>query len=517
MDMNCDIKELCSDLNIDMSTSDKEFMGAVDLVRKKYKISQENFCSIVGISRALYTKVKKGDKGISQDSKIKVVRGLAKVKELSALEESSTRVTIATNSMKGFDKFSIEKEISRDMGVKEVREALWKTVQAKQKIKRSAKYFQPSTEGSVDKITLFTRLTSTTEKMFMKVMERFGVINGNTKYSHNGKYKHGRITEFEHIWQYEGDDCKVHVQYKFFDKKLSEDVRELKVEFNPNKWDISKNEMLVALLPFLSKNPRIKEFDVCKDFYNFSDCNIIMPQELHGSGNGSVKVFSENNAKTIYFGDKNKSINLMIYDKRKEMIRKDNRDIGYNCLRAESRYKLKPSQWVVTKNGKEFVEYRVKLSDIDKVRLPNKIYYCQACNVDEKDFDSSMKSEDKIILKGILGGGTTLYAVKSIDEKVAERIEQHFKNLPIETLCITRSDVIIALNSFVLKYLKAIDKFYNIGEIKELAEVWKLKKFIGNFETIGNFDDWENVLDVDIDNLNNDDDFVLILDRDKNS
>ena len=137
----------------------------------------------------------------------------------------------------------------------------------------------------------------------------------------------------------------------------------LKVEFNPNKWNIEKNEILIAMMPFLSKNPRIKEFDVCKDYLGLCDTNIIMPKELFGEGNSSLKVFSDDGAKTVYFGDKNKTVNLMIYDKRKEILKKDNKDIGFNCLRAESRYKLKPNEW---KKG-SLVEYRIKLSDVDKV------------------------------------------------------------------------------------------------------------------------------------------------------
>ena len=98
MNINLSAEELSSAFKIDLKLSDKAFLNSVDLVRKEYKVSQENFCKMVGISRALYTKAKKGDKGISSDNKLKLLRDLAKIKELSFIEENAARMTISDNT-----------------------------------------------------------------------------------------------------------------------------------------------------------------------------------------------------------------------------------------------------------------------------------------------------------------------------------------------------------------------------------------------------------------------------------
>ena len=67
--------------------------------------------------------------------------------------------------------------------------------------------------------------------------------------------------------------------------------------------------------------------------------DVVIPNNLL-NGDGPFKIISDNEARTLYFGDKNKTVNLMIYDKRKEIKRKDNKDIGYNCLRAESNIEI---------------------------------------------------------------------------------------------------------------------------------------------------------------------------------
>lgn len=491
MNINLNIEELCSVFKIDTSSTDKGFIGSVDLIRKDYKVSQENFCKMVGISRALYTKAKKGDKGIGSENKLKILRELARIKEISALEENATRMTVSSNSSKGMNKYSMEKSVSPNEAVREMKEALWKTIQAKQKIKRNSKYFEPSLDASTDKITLFVRLVEGTEKMFLDVMSRFAIVSGNTKYLHNARYKSGKVTEYAHIWQYEGSDCKVHVQYLYYDKRVGTDIRELKVEFNPNKWKIEENEMIVALMPYLSKNPRIKEFDVCKDFFGYKDSNIILPKELFEGGKGSIKVFSEDDAKTIYYGDKNKTVNLMIYDKRKEILKKDNKDIGFDCLRAESRYKLKPSEWKGEGANRRFVEYRVKLSDIDKVPLPLKLYVCQA-HYFEKDELRGVKAEDVIMIQALLNGGINLHNIMSVDKDIASRLVGYMDSIHVEKMCITQTDVSIALNSFVFKYLDCIDRFYNVGNIEGVSEVWKVKSLKDNFEVLG-LADWDTI------------------------
>jgi len=516
--MNLNFNELCTAFAIDTNVGSCEFVNFVDLKRKEYKVSQDNFCKMVGISRSFYSQCKRGTKGVSDDNKLKMLLELAKIKELSYIEENAARMTISSNTSRGLGKYSLEKSVSEKDAVKEMKEGLWKTIQAKQKLKRNTGYFQPSLEGSVDKITLFIKLTSATESLFLKTMERFGIVSGNTKYTHNARYKSGKVTEYRDIWQYEGCDCKVHIQYMFFDKKNNSDIRELKVEFNPNKWDVHKNEMLIALAPFLSKNPRIKEFDVCKDYFAFSDSNIIMPSEFFEAGSNNIKVYSEDGAKTVYFGDKNKTVNLMIYDKRKEILKKDAKDIGFNCLRAESRYKLKPSEWKGKEGSKTLVEYRVKLADVDKIKLPLKTYSCQAHMLEPGDLDSRIKGEDRLLIKAILNGGLNLYNVVDEDTEIARRINSYLKEIYIENLTITSADVAVALNAFVFKYLSCIDNFYTVSDVEGLSEVWKIKNLENGFEVLGSMESWECLDDseFEIDDSSSSNIFgSMVLDRDK--
>lgn len=477
---------LCNEFGIGADLDSSSFVSHIDLKRKSYKVSQEVFCDMVGISRSFYSQCKKGVKGASFDTQFKMLYELKRIRELSELEENAARFSVGKNLLSGRDKFSIDKVSALQQ--KESREQLWKIVQDKQKLKRTSKEFIPSLDASVDKITLFVRLTTYTEKLFIQMMNRFCVVSGNTKYTNNAKYKFGKVTEYQHIWQYEGSDCKVHVQYNFYDKVSCSDVRELKVEFNPNKWVVGENEMLVALVPFLSKNPRFKEFDICKDYIGYKDTDVVIPNNLLNGG-GPFKIISDADARTLYFGDKNKTVNLMIYDKRKEIKRKDNKDIGYNCLRAESRYKLKPSQWVGTGDNKKFVEYRVKLNNVGNVIIPNKTYSCQAHMVDNDDLMKlNISVEEKLLIQAVLSGALSLANIYNTDVKVAEKINNCLTGLCIETLTIGYTDVTKALNQFSFKYLTAIDEYYSIEYHKDLCEIWKLKKEdISDFEVIGSY------------------------------
>lgn len=477
---------LCNEFGICADLDSSEFVSCIDMKRKSFKVSQEVFCNMVGISRSFYSQCKKGTKGASFDTQFKMLYELRRIRELSEVEENAARFTIGKNLLSAKDKFSADKVGALQQ--KESKEQLWRIVQDKQKLKRISKEFTPSLDASVDKITLFVHLTTYTEKLFMDMMDRFCVVSGNTKYTNNAKYKFGKVTEYHHIWQYEGSDCKVHVQYMFYDKSCSSDVRELKVEFNPNKWIISENEMLVALVPFLSKNPRLKEFDICKDYVGYKDSNVVIPNNLLNGG-GPFKIVSENDARTLYFGDKNKTVNLMIYDKRKEIKAKDNKDIGYDCLRAESRYKLKPSRWIGNGDDKKFIEYRVKLSNVGNVVIPNKCYSCQAHMVEKEDLlNLNISVEEKLLVQAVLTGALSLSSIYDTDVKVAQRINTCLSTLCIETLTIGYADVTRALNQFVFKYLKAIDEYYSIEHHKDVCEVWKLKEeeFPG-FEVVGSY------------------------------
>lgn len=490
---------LCNEFGIEADLDSSAFVSCIDLKRKSYKVSQEVFCDMVGISRSFYSQCKKGKKGASFDTQFKMLYELKRIRELSEVEENAARFEVGKNLLTGRDKFSSDK-ITALQQQKEVKEKLWRIIQDKQKLKRTSKEFTPCLDASVDKITLFVRLTTYTEKLFLDMMDRFCVINGNTKYTNNARYKSGKVTEYQHIWQHEGSDCKVHVQYNFYDKSSSTDVRELKVEFNPNKWITSENEMLTALVPFLSRNPRLKEFDVCKDYVGYRDSDVVIPNNLL-NGAGPFKIISESDARTLYFGDKNKTVNLMIYDKRKEIRRKDNKDIGYNCLRVESRYKLKPSQWTGTGDNKRFVEYRVKLSNVGNIIIPNKTYSCQAHMVDSDDLlKLNVSVEEMLLVQAVLNGAMSLTTIYNTDKKVAENINNCLSKLCIETLTIGYADVTKALNQFSFKYLSFIDSYYDIEHHKDVCEVWKIKKegIPDCFEVVGSYCWDTNEFDMDV-------------------
>ena len=164
--MNLSFDKLCSAFEIDPDIDSCAFVNFVDLKRKEYKVSQDNYCKMVGISRSFYSQCKKGTKGVSGENKTKMLLELAKIKELSYLEENAARMTISSNTSKGLSKYSLESSVSENDAIREIKEGLWRTVQAKQKLKRNAQCFQPSIEASVDKITLFVRLTSSVEDLF---------------------------------------------------------------------------------------------------------------------------------------------------------------------------------------------------------------------------------------------------------------------------------------------------------------------------------------------------------------
>lgn len=509
MNINLNFEELCHAFGIEHNLDSNKFISVVDLKRKEYKVSQNAFCEMVGISRSFYSQCKNGTKSPSGENKLKMLKELAQIKELSNLEETATRMTIADNTSKGLRKYSVDSVLSKSDSIREIKEGLWKTIQAKQKLKRNEKYFNPSIDSSVDKITLFSLLNDHMEGQFLKLMDKFGIVSGNVKYLRNSKYQNGKITEYKHIWQYEGSDCKVHVQYIFWDKVTGSDVRELKVEFNPNKWHENENDILVALIPFLTIDPRIKEFDICKDFLGFKDTDVTIPIDLVKSEkNSKVRVFSEDGARTIYFGDKNKTVNLMVYDKRKEILRKDKKDISYDCLRIESRFKLKPNEVKKTKTGEKHVEYRVPLSRIKYMTLPYKYYLCTINWVELeflKEKYPSITAEDVAIIKSVVSGGMTMEDLRLISIDLAVKINKYLDEVYRENISITQDDARLALERFATRYIDFAKSKYDI-EINGNSEFWKLKKGqeIEGFELIGRFENWEDITIIDNKLLNKD-------------
>ena len=122
---------LCESFNIGANLDSCDFVKAVDMKRKEYKITQEVFCDMVGISRSFYSQCKSGKKTASAVTQLNMIWELNKIRELSEVEESAARFNVCKNIVQGNNKFSVDK-VTASQQQKELKEKLWQVIGAKQ-------------------------------------------------------------------------------------------------------------------------------------------------------------------------------------------------------------------------------------------------------------------------------------------------------------------------------------------------------------------------------------------------
>ena len=399
---------------------------------KKYKITQKSICEGLDFDEKTFRRMKKGEAEITKSKLNAVKKELERQKQLWFEKQKAVDCQMLINIENGKDKHSME-TIESDEKTKETLTPIMREIERRQKIKRNKKEFVPSEFASVDMITLSRVITNYEEQVMFENLRSFAGADPRCSARTNNGYRNS-IGQFKHIFDFEGDDVKVHVDYVYWNFDTKEEVRLLKVRFNPNKWDCD-NPFLKILILILGQDPYVFRFDVCKDYLDFTYNNVYYYADQE------VKCWSDKEGvRTIYFGQKEaKNINLMIYDKRQEILKKDQKDIGFDCIRAETRIFLKYCD-----------RFRL-VSEAGDFKVPQRVY---AGNLVK--FKKSCDYEDLIFFEKYAENDKRMDFSRHIDRLKKISNEQIEKK---DVAVVTPLDVTLAIRDFSYRYKVAYTEY----------------------------------------------------------
>lgn len=292
---------------------------------------------------------------------------------------------------------------------------------------RKAQDFNPSTRASVDKIRISEILSSDTVTRLMEYMNKSLSSDPNVKY-----WKGNGTKSCKHNWELHWEDCKVYVG---FERYISDVIKPIfTIEFNPNKWEESKNPYLPKLISFIGINPKIHSVDICKDIVG------IKPQQIVTISNpkGLVKKTYEDKdlGRTHYLGNKNKdNNNLMIYDKRHELLKKDGKEIQCDVTRLETRIKYKPS---VELFAMEELSFNLNMPIVDFI-----------ANKSISGAEGTMSIWMAHAMQ-ILNGNAD---IDLLDRESRERMQVILESMEIQQAIISETDIRQAIELFKIRYV----------------------------------------------------------------
>lgn len=463
------MNQLLDKLDEKRASEKKQKIRNIVLELKSLKITHKEFCSVAELSLSTWERMRKGDTDLNDERMSKVNKAIEEIRELDLLEQKVVAETMVMNITTGKNKFESEKIINEKVidyddvdGENIEYEVVPQTTLLGNKIvqvqrqKRNSKAFFPSTFASLDMVTLSVHLDNYQEQILFETLNTIIGIeprlfdNSNTR-----SYKNGLKTRFKHVYDFEGDDVRVHMEYKFWDKESQCDVKLLKVRFNPNKWD-KTNQFLKILILIMGHDPYVRDFDVCRDFEGFTSDDIYYNNQAEEM---NIKISKK--VKTVYFGEKAKgNINLMVYDKRQERIKKDFVDIGYNLVRAETRVTLDE-------------EKRFRLGDeIDVGNFPVKLYSCDLIR-----FKENITLSEYSLFRAWIEQDKKFDINEHRDELM--RINRELLDTRL-TICISSLEMKDALEKFTTEYRSAFYEYQkdrletlNYPDYEEKAELDK--------------------------------------------
>lgn len=292
---------------------------------------------------------------------------------------------------------------------------------------RKAQDFNPSTKASVDKIRLSEMLSSDTVSRLENYMNKSLGNDPNVRYWKGNGTKSGK-----HNWELHWDDCKVYVG---FEKYIGGVLKPLYViEFNPNKWRESSNPYLPKLLSFMGINPKIHSVDICKDIVG------IKPQQVISISNPNEQVRKTyedaSKGRTKYVGEKNKdNNNLMVYDKRHELLKMDGKEVDCDITRLETRIKYKPS---VELFAMEELSFKLNMPVVDFI-----------ANKTISGAEGTMSIWMAHAMQ-ILNGNAD---IDLLDRESRERMQVILESMEIQQAMISEVDIRQAIELFKIRYV----------------------------------------------------------------
>ena len=420
-------------------------------LRKKLQLNQQEMGERLGVTKNYVSQLENGKRNITD-----TIDGI--------LQEMEQEYQNKLNSLSVKSKEYMNEYVNRTIVDKAKREQLIKEIQQN----RKQQDFNPSILPSVDMVwlssTMDKYLTDEFEREFLHkdidskcisdIDLQIDITDKKYPTLQNGRYK----------IVFHNTDGVIHCEYQFLTKDMGNTpVPRLKIQFNPNKvkWD---NPYLIRLMKYLGDNPLCRKFDICKDYVGMNTKNFIPTDR----GRKDIHTYySKTGHLTIQFGDMNNG-GVRVYDKRGELLEKDNKSIPYECTRYETRVTLPKS--IDLTNLTRFTDDVILTYEDGSVKMDlnyNKIFpVLSMINLEftRETCGIEMGQTDINNIRTLMRGDCYLYDFTRREQVKLKKLIDH---LQTDIITLTNVDLKQALITFITDYKNTYDINYRLELIED--------------------------------------------------
>lgn len=401
-------------------------------LREIFCLSQKDLAEDIGVSRPMITQLETGKKPLTDNMKNKLnlyFTDLKKEREILT-EKRQKKNKESRLRFEGHLK-SIE---DRQRYIKDI------------EIKRKSQFFNPSINASIDMIWMSTMLNGHRKEIFEQSF--LYKLEPNFEVYHNPNFD---IKGCKYLITIHCTDVKITLKYGFKEKGMGNQIfNKLVVQFNPNKADMENNQYLGLLFYLLGENPIVNKFDVCKDYVGLEMGSLFVSNSQRKR---DYQYINNSKGTTHYLGDKNNN-GVMIYDKTKELLYEDNKDIGYEVIRYEHRRSKFGSM--------RLDELSMNLSHLD---LPTLSAYDKKSLFVGGEDDRKIEKFDYMTFATasmVLEGRIDSREIKSSNRYQYKKVMEYLDTMSLANLSLSHTEIVKALEVFNFRYVRAYEKGFKV-------------------------------------------------------
>lgn len=405
-------------------------------LREIFHISQKDLAEDIGVSRPMITQLESGKKSLSEGMKSKLNLYFTELKK--EREQLTEQRAIENDRANRRFEDHIQSINDKEQYIKDI------------EIERKSQIFNPSINASFDMVWMSTMLDGHRKQIFEESF--LYKVEPNIEIYHNPNFD---IKGSKYLITIHCKDVKITLRYGFKEKGMGSEVfNKLVVQFNPNKADMNNNQYLGLLFWLLGDNPLVTKFDVCKDYVGLDMGSLYVS---NAQRKRNYQYINNSDGTTHYLGDKNHN-GVMIYDKTKELLNKDSKDIGYSVIRYEHRR---------SKFGGLHLDRLV--TELDCIDLPTLSAYDKLSLmpkakedgvVEVEKFDYMTFATASMILEGRIDSKE----LKASNRYQYKKVMDYLEGMALANLSLSHTEIVRAIELFNYRYQIAYAKGLKVYE-----------------------------------------------------
>ena len=405
-------------------------------LREIFHISQKDLAEDIGVSRPMITQLESGKKPLSDNMKDKLNLYFTDLKR--EREELTQQRAIENDRANRIFEDHTKSIKDKEQYIKDI------------EIERKSKIFNPSINASFDMVWMTTMLDGHRKQIFEQSF--LYKVEPNIEIYHNPNFD---IKGSKYLITIHCKDVKITLRYGFKEKGMGAEVfNKLVVQFNPNKADMDNNQYLGLLFWILGDNPIVTKFDVCKDYVGLDMGSLYVS---NAQRKRNYQYINNSEGTTHYLGDKNNN-GVMIYDKTKELLNKDSKDIGYDVIRYEHRR---------SKFGGLHLDRLA--TELDCIDLPTLSAYNKLALMPKPKEDGATEIEKFDYMtfataSMILEGRIDSKELKASNRYQYKKVMEYLEDMSLANLSLSHIEIVRAIEVFAYRYQRAYAKGLKVYE-----------------------------------------------------